>query len=85
MSYSDHWLNCLQSFLTASLETYNSNHRKSLSLKAVSITSRLATHLEDSGSFALCSGKLSGYIFKLTPGPLYEIEIKIKYYIYTRF
>ena len=43
--------------------------------KISSITSHLATDLEDSRSFALHSGKLPDYIFTLTPEPLYEIEI----------
>jgi len=34
--------------------------------------------LEDSRSGPPCSGKFTGYIFMLTPGPLYEIEIIIK-------
>jgi hypothetical protein len=45
-------------------------------LRGGSITGHVATDLEASRSFALRSGKLSDYIFTLTPGPLYEIEIQ---------
>ena len=63
----------------ASLETCHSNHGKISKLRESSITSHVATDLEAGRSFALRSGELSDYIFTLTPGPLYEIEMQEKY------